>query len=280
MVAPEEKADLLDVCSPGQVLALGMGGVALSYVVAGLFFQQSTEAPIHVVTIVANLIGMVAVPLLYMRGRRVAVATSLRLDAVPAPQLLWVLGMVVASLPAVLAIGGWNQNVSPPPPEYFERIEDLLADTPGKWLLSILSIVIVAPVAEEIVFRGMIQQAARRVIGPWPGIVFTAVTFAIWHGQVWNLGALIAVGFLFGVVFEATGSLRASMAAHAGYNLIVLLLYHFGVMVPDLDAVTTSTVQRIALSFGPVLALLVAWAAYGRLRNVVPWPEPPSEDER
>ena len=271
MTTPEEKADLLRARTPGQVMALGMGAVALSFLFAGIVFEFASDAPVHVVSIVANALGMIAVPVAYVAWQRLHVAASLRLLPVPTPQLLWVLGMIVAIVPAVLALGQWNQRLVPPPPEYLERVAQAMPETLPQWILAVFAMVVVAPIAEEIVFRGMVQQAARRAIGRWFSVVFTAVVFAVWHGQLWNVAALTLVGLFLGLAFEATGSLLASIAAHSTYNFVVMLIYTHGTDVPDLPPT--------AAAFGAACALAVAWAAYGRLRVVVPWPEIDREGE-
>lgn len=274
MTSGEEKVDLLSSRSPGQVMAMGMGAVALSLLVAGLVFEIFGEAPAHGVSIFANLFGMIALPIGYIVWQRLDVVASLRLVPLPGPQVLWVLGIVIAIVPSVLALGQWNQSLVPPPPEYLERVAQAMPDGGTQWIVAILAMVVVAPIAEEIVFRGMVQQAARRALGRWFSVIFTGVVFAVWHGQLWNVAALTLVGLFLGLVFEATGSLLASIAAHAAYNLVVMLIYSYGTEVPDMPPT--------AAAFGAACALAVAWAAYGRLRVVVPWPEidrgPDAED--
>lgn len=275
-----QRLELLDVSTPGQVVALGMGAVALSHVIAALVLQSADGLPVLWTALASNILGMIAVPIAYITWRKAAIAPSLRVAPLPLSQGLWVLGVMIAALPAVLAIAEWNQGIHPPSPRHLEFVESLRAESAGDWVLSILSIVIVVPIAEELIFRGMIQQASRRVIGRWPALLFTAVVFSIWHGQLWNLAPLALVGFFFGLVYEATGSLLASVVAHAAYNLIVLLLHNFGVMIPDLESFgAISGLERFALTFAPLVALAVAWAAYGRLRSVRPWPDFETDDD-
>ena len=271
MAPVDMKDDLLASRSPGQVMALGMASVALSLLVAGLVFQFSGDVPAHAVSIVANLFGMIALPLGYLAWQRLDVVKSLRCVPLSAPQTLWILGIVIAIVPAVLALGQWNQGLVPPPPEYLERVDEAMPDSGMEWIVAILAMVVVAPIAEEIVFRGMVQQAARRAVGRWFSLIFTGVVFAVWHGQLWNVAALTLVGLFLGLVFEATGSLLASIAAHAAYNFVVMLIYSFGTEVPDMPPT--------AAAFGAACALAIAWAAYGRLRNVLPWPEIDREPE-
>ena len=271
MTTPPDRADLFSLRSPGQILAIGMGAVASSYLVAMIVTVAFDEAPIHVVSIGANLAGMIALPLLYLGRQGVGVGETLRVAPLPPPQILWLVGITIAIVPAVLALATWNQQLVPPPPEYLDAVERSIPTNGGQWVLAILSVVVIGPLAEEIVFRGMVQQAARTATGRTAAIVFTGVVFAIWHGQQWNLASLLLVGLFLGLVFEATGSLLAPLILHAAYNLTILLIYAHGTTLPDLPTDVAA--------FGAVCALAVGWAAYGRLRCVRAWNDPPPDDD-
>ena len=271
MTTPPDRADLFSLRTPGQILAIGMGAVASSYLVAMLVTAAVDGAPVHVVSIGANVAGMIALPLFYLSRQDVDVGETLRAVPLPIAQVLWLLGITIAIVPAVLALATWNQQLYPPPPEYLEAVQRSIPDSGGEWVLAILSVVVIGPLAEEIVFRGMVQQAARTAVGRAAGILFTGIVFAIWHGQLWNLASLILVGLFLGLVFEATGSLLAPLVLHSAYNLTILLIYAHGTTLPDLPPDVAA--------FGAVCALAVGWAAYGRLRCARAWNDPPPEDD-
>jgi membrane protease YdiL (CAAX protease family) len=88
--------------------------------------------------------------------------------------------------------------------------------------------VIGAPVVEELFFRGALQRALIRRLGPVPGIAITSVVFALLHlsGHV-SLGSaitLVAELTAFGVVLSLlalrTGRLGAGIVAHAAFNAV------------------------------------------------------------
>ena len=78
--------------------------------------------------------------------------------------------------------------------------------------------VFVAPVCEEVVFRGYFYPVAKRFAGAWPAALCSAMVFAAAHG---NLTALLPL-FLFGLalvfIYEKTGSLWAPVAVHFCFN--------------------------------------------------------------
>ena len=109
------------------------------------------------------------------------------------------------------------------------RTPDL--DTPMKRLLSDrLSILLIGlaaatfgPVCEELAFRGFLQPLLVRSLGPAPGIVLTAMPFALLHGPEyawsWRHVVLIALaGASFGWMRHRTGSTAAAAVMHAAYN--------------------------------------------------------------
>ncbi len=109
------------------------------------------------------------------------------------------------------------------------RTPDL--DTPMKRLLSdrfsVLLVGVAAatlgPLCEELAFRGFLQPLLVRSLGPAPGIVLTALPFALLHGPEyawsWRHVLLITVaGISFGWMRHRTGSTAAAAVMHAAYN--------------------------------------------------------------
>jgi membrane protease YdiL (CAAX protease family) len=108
------------------------------------------------------------------------------------------------------------------------RVQPLLfhaRDVPG-WAFAALcvSAVVVAPVTEEVLFRGFLYGALRRRWGPMGSICASAALFSVLHGHPAALLSLFAVGFLLAYLYERTGSLVAPMAAHALTNLNSMLM--------------------------------------------------------
>jgi uncharacterized protein len=88
--------------------------------------------------------------------------------------------------------------------------------------------VTLAPVIEELLFRGFLQPVLVDSFGVLPGILVTSVLFGALHlmqnAFIWQSGVLIMiVGFVFGVVRHVSGSTRASAITHISYNAIPFL---------------------------------------------------------
>ena len=81
----------------------------------------------------------------------------------------------------------------------------------------------VAPVVEELVFRGLLFAIFERAVGMRFAVVTTAVLFAglhvpeYWHA--WNhMLMILVVGMVFSLARGMTGSLTPSIILHIGYN--------------------------------------------------------------
>ncbi|MGO8792707.1 MAG: lysostaphin resistance A-like protein [Terriglobia bacterium] len=89
-----------------------------------------------------------------------------------------------------------------------------------------------APVVEELVFRGLLFAIFERAVGLRFAVVATAVLFAglhipeYWHA--WNhMFMILVVGMVFSLARGATGSLTPSIILHIGYNSLIMASLFF-----------------------------------------------------
>lgn len=92
------------------------------------------------------------------------------------------------------------------------------------WLAVLLAVVVMAPVMEEVAFRGWIQRRLERRWGVPAAVVVTAVVFALAHMQTVGLPNRLVLGIALGVVVVRTGSIWMGVVLHAACNLLVSLL--------------------------------------------------------
>jgi membrane protease YdiL (CAAX protease family) len=88
----------------------------------------------------------------------------------------------------------------------------------------VVALVLVAPVAEEIFFRGVVYNAWLREHGPRAALFGSAVLFSLIHGSLFLFLPILALGIALVLLYRATGSLPAAIAMHAGFNGITVLL--------------------------------------------------------
>jgi membrane protease YdiL (CAAX protease family) len=88
--------------------------------------------------------------------------------------------------------------------------------------LSFIAIVVLAPLAEELFFRGWIYGALRARLSASLSIPLCTIIFAIahWDGMGLYPIAVLAPGLALTLLREGTGSTKATFLAHAVYNFI------------------------------------------------------------
>ena len=106
--------------------------------------------------------------------------------------------------------------------EWFDR--DLVWGSRTLVGMTIFDTVVLTPVFEEIVFRGLLFATMRRRFAVGPAAVLSAAIFAVAHGYgVLGFAAVFWSGLLWAWSYERTGSLVPSIAAHAADNLMASL---------------------------------------------------------
>ena len=92
--------------------------------------------------------------------------------------------------------------------------------------------VLLAPISEELVFRGVLLAAvARRLSARWAAVV-TAAAFALTHlaldfDSTTAVPALFVMGWVLAAAVQRSGRLAPAVAAHLGFNLVgVLALFY------------------------------------------------------
>jgi membrane protease YdiL (CAAX protease family) len=88
----------------------------------------------------------------------------------------------------------------------------------------LLAFLLIAPVAEEIFFRGVAYNAWERERGPWIAVVGSALLFAAIHSNLFALVPIFALGVALALLYRSTRSLAATIAMHAGFNAISVAL--------------------------------------------------------
>lgn len=126
--------------------------------------------------------------------------------------------------------------------------------------VGMLSICLVAPVAEEILFRGVIIGAMRsKGVAPWLAVVVSSLLFGLVHANPAQISFAFMAGILFGVVYYATGSLVPSVLCHVVNN--TLTVWAMNALKTGMDVNLASLVGAGDHSMAFAIALLTLCAA-------------------
>ena len=171
-----------------------------------------------------------AAPVLVLAHRRLVRPAGMRFGQsfglVPVPGGVRSLGLVVLALLGVGQLGegamdfaGRWLGLSSHWTEWFDP--DLAWGPQIEVAATIFDTVVLTPVFEEIIFRGLLFATLRRRFATGTAAVLSASIFAIAHGSgVLGFAAVFWSGLLWAFAYERTGSLLPSMAAHAADNLM------------------------------------------------------------
>jgi len=107
------------------------------------------------------------------------------------------------------------------------QIDGTTPEGAAGWVVMGLFLVVGAPIVEELFFRGLIQGAFTRRLGPTPAIFVTALIFCVAH--VLNEGlfaplVLFPAALVLGYLRHRYGRLAPGMIAHSTFNAIAFAL--------------------------------------------------------
>ena len=109
----------------------------------------------------------------------------------------------------------------------FLGLPDLMQDTffaMSRNVFGIISITIMAPMVEELLFRGAIQgHLLRKGMNPWGALFIASAIFGIIHMNPIQIPFAFAIGMIFGWLYYRTGSLVPGIVGHFLNNSIACL---------------------------------------------------------
>lgn len=135
------------------------------------------------------------------------------------------LGATLISALVVLLLEAIGQPVQP---ETAERAIELVEP----WLV-VFALVILAPIAEELFFRGVVFNAWLRERGPRVAFIGSAALFSIIHLSIVSLVPIFLLGLALAWIYRRTNNLLAPIAMHAtvnGISVAFALLARFEVI--------------------------------------------------
>lgn len=91
-------------------------------------------------------------------------------------------------------------------------------------LPTVIADCLLAPVLEEMLFRGVLLRAFLARYPKWVAISYSALLFGVAHLNLYQFLLAFSLGLLFGWLFERSRSLLPSIAMHATFNTAVVVL--------------------------------------------------------
>lgn len=164
--------------------------------------------------------------------------------------LFWcVMAALGALIPSV-----WIQEHMPELPNIVEGEFDMIMK--DRW--GYLVVGLLAPLAEEMVFRGAVLRSLLRwKENPWIGIVISAVLFAVIHMNPAQMPHAFLIGLLLGWLYYRTDSIVPGVMYHWVNNTVAYVMYNL-YPNPDLTLVELfGTEQKVLMALGCSLLIFL-----------------------
>jgi membrane protease YdiL (CAAX protease family) len=124
----------------------------------------------------------------------------------------------IALIPVTRLVKHTPQNV----------VQELDTAHGAKLVVLVVTALLVAPVVEELFFRGLLLRSLQRRLSAPYAVAISALAFGLAHvvfdwGSGAVLPALVALGMISGIFAVRTGNLSRSILLHVGFNLLAVL---------------------------------------------------------
>jgi uncharacterized protein len=204
---------------------------AVEFVIAAAFRDASRFSGFHprdvggVIVLLGN--GVLLVGLMHYKGitygglfhpSRNSVRSTLATLSMP---ILLVVPALLMTVWALLAVLVWFFPISRGNDAMFERLM-------STGLASVVFTCVLAPVLEEMLFRGIILRSFLQQYSRWVAILGSAVIFGLAHLNIYQFVVGLLLGTIAGWLYERARSLWPCILLHGAYNAAVTIAYFGG----------------------------------------------------
>jgi uncharacterized protein len=156
-------------------------------------------------------------------------------------------------------VNNWIELVLPPPSWFWEMFDKIFENDYGFWG-AFMKVVVIAPIVEELIFRGVIMHGLMRNYSKGTAIFFSGLLFALFHMNPWQFSATFILGIILGWVMVRTRNIGLCIAGHGINNLLVLLSVTYSHQIAQSSFLQLSTYSVMIISlFLVILSILLMY---------------------
>lgn len=119
-----------------------------------------------------------------------------------------------------------------PMPDIFMQMMLQIGNMNG--VFGFITLVIAAPILEELIFRGVILDGLLKRYSPVKSIFISSLLFGIVHLNPWQFIAAMGIGVFMGWIYHKTHNLSLTIVIHFVNNLFAFITMQFGNMEEEL----------------------------------------------
>lgn len=243
-------------------------------VIGSIVFMAMADVSETTFDVVFQVILYILVPLVffgyYFRKQKTSLDKVIFFKGVK-PWVAAIIGFVLVSITFSIGIF-WLQlyallPIAPGLVEFFMQPIPI-PDTPWYIFFTVFSIAILAPIAEEFMFRGLLLKRLAHKTSIWGGIIISSLLFGILHADI--IGAF-SFGVIASLLYLQTGNLLLPILMHMLNNSLAVALMFIAPTWPqgislmelsDITAKATPNAILLGISIIP-MAFIIVWLARG-----------------
>ena len=143
----------------------------------------------------------------------------------------------------------------------------------AKLISGLITMCVMAPLAEELAFRGLFLTKLRRYGNTWVAVIISSAMFALWHRNLGQLFPTFCMGMIFAWVYLRTGKLRHAVVLHSISNYFTIQsLARQSDILPHIPAIYNlrEWLMELPLFWGVALLVLVIGVIVLIISKVLP----------
>ncbi|MCY1722654.1 type II CAAX endopeptidase family protein [Prolixibacteraceae bacterium Z1-6] len=119
-------------------------------------------------------------------------------------------------------VNEWVAKMIPAPLWFWELFNKIFEGDYG-FMGAFLKVAVIAPIVEELIFRGLIFNGFRKNYNAFVAVIISALLFALFHLNPWQFPATFVLGILLGWLMLRTNNIFVAILGHSINNTLVLL---------------------------------------------------------
>ena len=257
--APAEPppASFYDLFGSGTLLLLFSGLLLSYYLFQGLLWGGRPGAGVWGLAL-APVAGILLPMTILLRRLQRPVRAELWLFGLSGRQIMGVILAMIGTIPIAYALGALNAALVTPDPQELAVQKNLVPVDTASFAAGIVAVVLMAPLGEEVLFRGLLLGTMGRHVRPVLAVILVGVVFGMTHLAPWVILPISFVGIVLGLLVLCTRTLTAAWIGHVLFNLTGYLELALTRDV-ETQVVTRLVLHPLVLIAAPLLLLLAFW---------------------
>ncbi len=222
---------------------------------------ELTDGILKYATEISALAALCTIPILAWMFQKDRKAEKENEIEQPEKASLWKYILIVGiSIPAALGVNNLLllSNISEMS-ESYKQVSEML-HTPSL-PVQIICLGIIIPIMEELIFRGLIFKRLRENIPMLPAVIYSALFFGLYHGNLVQIIYGTVCGLLLGYVYEKFGSLKAPILMHMIMNILACI-------VTEVNGFTWILEQPMRMGIITVLCAVMASGMFVQIKEM------------